>query len=552
VSAARYDAIVIGAGPNGLTAAVTLARGGRSVLCVEAAPTLGGAASTAELTLPGFKHDVFSAVHPAGIASPVFAELNLERHGLRWIQPELAMVHPLADGRGATLSRDLAYTARSLDALGDGDGRRWAQFAGPYLRHFEAVRATMLSRFPPVAGARLLPAFGLQGSLEFVRLLLMPAEALAGEVLRGEGEVWLYGSAMHGDAPLTAAGSAIAGVWLNLLGHVVGWPSPEGGAGGLTGALASLLHELGGETRTNAPATRVLSSRGRVTGVELAGGERIAARTVIATTPPQALIGLAGDALGDSYTRRALRFRFGPQTIKLDWALDAPVPWTNEDARRAGTVHVVGSAEELRSALRDIARGRLPEQPFLLSGQQTIADPTRAPAGKHTMWAYTHTPPGVDWTDWSDWSDRSDRSDERERFADTIERQVERFAPGFRERILARHIMAPGDLAARNASIPGGDVGHGSYAMDQLIFRPVASLSPYSTPVRGLFIGGAATFPGGAVHGVNGRAAARAALREARIPRPPRLRLGRGAERAPPATGRAHRSAGSRLRCRGS
>ena len=512
----RYDAIVVGAGPNGLTAAVTLARGGRSVLCVEAASTLGGAASTAELTLPGFKHDVFSAVHPAGIASPVFADFGLERHGLHWIQPELAMVHPLPDGRGAALSRDLAYTARSLDALGDGDGQRWAAFAGPYLRHFEAVRATMLSGFPPLAGARLLPAFKLQGSLEFVRLLLMPAEALAGETLRGDGAAWLYGSSLHGDAPLDGAGSAIAGVWLNLLGHAVGWPSPQGGASAITGALASLLRELGGETRTQAPAARVLTGRGRVTGIELAGGERIAARTVVTTTTPQGLVALAGDALGDSYTRRALRFRYGPQTFKLDWALDAPVPWVNEDARRAGTIHVGGTAGELRAALRDIARGRLPEQPFLLAGQQSIADPTRAPAGKHTMWAYTHTPTGVDW------------DGERERFTDAIERQVERFAPGFRERILARHVMTPSDLQQRNASLPGGDVGHGSYALDQLIFRPVPSLNPYSTPVRGLFIGGASAFPGGAVHGVNGQAAARAALRETRIPRPPRLRPGRG------------------------
>ena len=513
MSAERYDAVVVGAGPNGLTAAVTLARAGRSVLCVEAAEGLGGAASTDELTLPGFRHDVFSAVHPAGAASPVFADLPLERHGLRWVQPELAMVHPLPDGRAATLSRDLAYTARSLDALNDGDGRRWSQLVEPYVRHFEAVRATMLAGFPPVTGpARLLAAFKLQGSLEFARMLLMPAEALAAEVLRGDGAAWLYGSSLHGDAPLDSAGSAIAGVWLNILGHVVGWPSPEGGAGSVTGALASLLHEHGGQTRTAAPVARVLAHRRRVTGVELADGERIAARIVVATSTPHGLVGLAGDALGEAYTRRALRFRYGPQTVKLDWALDAPIPWHNDDARRAGTVHVGGTVEALRAALLDVAAGRLPEEPFLLSGQQTIADPTRAPAGKHTAWAYTHTPHGVDW------------SRERERFADTIERQIERFAPGFRERVLARHIMAPGDLEARNASLPGGDVGHGSYALDQLVFRPVPSLNPYSTPVRGLFIGGAATFPGGAVHGVNGHAAARAALRAERVPRPSRLR----------------------------
>ena len=301
----------------------------------------------------------------------------------------------------------------------------------------------MLAGFPPVAGpARLLPAFKLTGTLDFVRLLLMSAEALAGELLRREGAAWLYGSSLHGDAPLDGAGSAIAGVWLNILGHAVGWPSPQGGAGAITGALASRLRELGGETRTSAPAARVLAGRGRVTGVELAGGERIAARTVVTTTTPQGLVALAGGALGDSYVRRALRFRFGPQTIKLDWALDGPIPWENEDARRAGTIHVGGSAGELRATLRDVASGRLPEHPFLLCGSQSVADATRAPDGKHTMWAYTHTPPAVDW------------AREREPFADVIERQIERFAPGFRERILARHIMAPGDLRRATRACP--------------------------------------------------------------------------------------------------
>ncbi|MDP2710819.1 MAG: NAD(P)/FAD-dependent oxidoreductase, partial [Solirubrobacteraceae bacterium] len=278
-------------------------------------------------------------------------------------------------------------------------------------------------------------------------------------------------------------------------------------------ALAGLLHELGGETRVSAPAERVLARRGRVTGVQLAGGERIAARTVIATTTPHGLVRLAGDALGDAYTRRAVGFRYGPDTVKVDWALDGPVPWSNDDARRAGTVHVGGSAAQLRGALHDVARGELPERPFLLSGSQSVADPTRAPAGKHTLWAYTHTPRGVDWSDAA-----------RDAFADVIEQQLERFAPGFRDLVLARHVMAPDDLHARNPSLPGGDVGHGSYAMDQLIFRPVPSLKPYATPLRGLFIGSASAFPGGAVHGVPGRAAARAALREARMPRMPRPR----------------------------
>jgi phytoene dehydrogenase-like protein len=507
----RYDAVVVGGGPNGLTAAITLARAGRSVLVAEAAPALGGAAAAAELTLPGFHHDVFSAVHPAAVASPVFRELGLERHGLRWIHPEFAMAHPLPGGRAAVLDREIPRTAASLDALTPGDGWRWKQLVDPYLRSYEAVRVTMLSGFPPVAGPpRLAAAFKLSGMLEFVRLLLTSAEALAGELFEGDGAAaWLYGAALHGDAPLDGAGSAIAALWLNLMGHGDGWPSPEGGAGAITAALAACLRQHGGETRCDARAERVHVRRGRVAGVTLADGTTVATRMVIATTTPHGLLRIAGDALGDAYTRRAVHFRYGPQTVKVDWALAEPVPWESADARRAGTIHVGGTVAQLRGALLDVARGRLPKHPFLLSGSQSVADPTRAPAGKHTMWAYTHVPAGVDW------------STERESFADTVERQVERFAPGFRDTLLARHVMAPADLEARNENLVGGDVGGGSYGLDQLIFRPVPSLNPYATPVRGLFIGSASAFPGGAVHGVPGHAAARAALRGARMPHVP-------------------------------
>ncbi len=508
MSGERYDAVVVGSGPNGLSAAITLARAGRSVLVVEAAPVLGGALQTAQLTLPGFHHDVFSAVHPASLASPVFEAMNLERHGLRWIQPGVAMAHPLPDGRAAVLSRDLVRTRTNLDALHHGDGARWQALVEPYLKHWEAVRATMLGSFPPIGGpAKLIPALKLGGMLEFVRLLLTSAEGLASEVFRGEGAAWLYGSSLHGDAPLDGAGSAISGVYLNLMGHTVGWPSAEGGAARVADALVAELRSLGGHVRTSTVAERVHARRGRVSAVSLAGGDTIHTRIVVATTTPQGLVAMAGDVLADAYVRRATRFRFGPQTIKLDWALDAPIPWVNDDARRAGTVHVGGTVAELRGALHDVAGGRLPEQPFMLSGQQTVADPTRAPEGKHTVWAYTHTPPGVDW------------AAQRESFADTMERQIERFAPGFRERILARHIMVPDDLHARNANLVGGDVGGGSYAMDQLIFRPVPSLNPYATSLRGLYIGSASAFPGGAVHGVPGHAAATAALRAARMPR---------------------------------
>jgi phytoene dehydrogenase-like protein len=478
------------------------------VLVVEAAPRLGGALATEELTLAGFRHDVFSAVHPSAVASPVLAELELERHGLRWIHPELAMVHPLPERRAAVLSRDLARTRTNLDALSHGDGARWQALVEPLLDHWDAVRATMLSGFPPLGGAaKLVGALGVGGSLEFARLLALSADALAREVFRGDGAAWLYGSSLHADAPLDAAGSAIAGLWLNLLGHRVGWPSAEGGAGRVAAALVDCLHELDGTTRTSARAERVQARRGRVTGVRLAGGDAVQAKIVIATTTPRGLVDLAGEALGDAYLRRLLRFRDGPQTLKVDWALAAPIPWSNDDARRAGTLHVGGTVAELRAALHEVAAGRLPEQPFLLCGQQSIADPTRAPAGMHTAWAYTHPPAGVDW------------AGAGAGFADAIERQVERFAPGLRERILARHVLTPDDLQRRNANLVGGDVGAGSLALDQLVFRPVPALNPYATPLRGLYLGGASAFPGGAVHGIPGHAAARAALRGAWLAR---------------------------------
>ena len=509
----RYDAVVIGSGPNGLVAAITLARAGRSVLVVEAAPVAGGALATEELTLPGFRHDVLSAVHPAAVASPVLRALELERHGLRWIAPEVAMAHPLPGGRAAVLSRDLARTQASLDALGDGDGARWRALVEPYLDAWSAVEATMLAGFPPLAGgARLAAKLGPAGMFEFARLLLMPADALAGEIFRGEGAAFLYGSALHTDVPLDAAGSAISGLWLNLMGHAVGWPSAEGGAARVADALVACLRAALGHVRTSASAERILARHGRVAAVALAGGDVIHTRIVVATTMPAALVAMAGEALGDAYVRRALRFRPGPPSFKVDWALDGPVPWADADTRRAGTVHVGGTVAELRRALHEVAGGRLPERPFLLAGQQSVADPTRAPAGSHTLWAYTHPPPGVDW------------ARAREPFTDAIEQQIERFAPGFRDRILARHTLAPDDLQRRDANLVGGDVGGGSYALDQLILRPLPSLRPYSTPLRGLYLGSASAFPGGAVHGVPGHAAAKAALRGARLPRVPRLR----------------------------
>lgn len=504
-----YDAVIVGGGHNGLTAAITLARRGRSVLVCEAGDRLGGSIATEELTLPGFRHDVFSSVYPAAVASPVLRRMPLHRYGLRWIHPPVAMAHPLPDGNAAVLYRDLDRTAEHLDRLHPGDGRGWHRFAAPYIRHFDAVRATMLAGFPPLLGAaRLTAALRLGGTLEFARLLLMPASALAAELFRGEhAPAWLFGSVLHGDVPPDESGSAIAGAYLNLLGHGAGWPSPEGGAGRLVEALAGYLHDLGGEVRTNAAVTQITAEGRSVSGVVLDDGPVVRARTVICDLTPTAFLRLAGHALPAAYTGKLRRFRGGPPTLKVDWALSDPVPWDAPEARQAGTVHVGGAAGDILRAVHQQRAGTMPERPFLLFGQQSLADPTRAPDGKHTAWAYTHPPVGMDW------SGGTDEAVER------VEVQVERFAPGFRDRILARHVMAPADLEGRNRNLEGGDVGAGSYSLDQVVFRPIPSLSPYRTPLRGLYLGSAATFPGGAAHGVPGHAAASLALAEAPLRR---------------------------------
>jgi phytoene dehydrogenase-like protein len=461
----------------------------------------GGAVHTEELTLPGFAHDVYSAVHPAAAASPVFERMPLDRHGLRWVHPGACYAHPLADGRGAALYRDLHRTAASLERLDAGAGEAWGQFALPYARRFEGLRRLFLGAFPPVAGAaRVRP----RALLELGRVSLMPAQTLAGELFGDPAaRAWLYGSAMHGDVPVTAAGSAIVAVYLNLLGHGAGWPSPEGGAGRLTAALVSYLRELGGELRTGTEVVEIATRRGRVTGVRLRGGEPLAGPVVIADVLPRALVSLAAAALPAPYAAALSRYRPGPATLKLDWALAGPIPWSYDEARAAGTVHVGGDERELIDG--GLVQESLPERPFVLLGQQSIADPSRAPAGRHTAWAYAHGPQPLDW------NTQGDRHVER------MEAQIERFAPGFRDLVIARHVLSPSDFQRRNANLIGGDVGGGSYGLDQLLFRPVPRLLPYRTPVSGLYIASAATFPGGGVHGVAGHAAARLALVQSRV-----------------------------------
>ncbi|HEX5194344.1 MAG TPA: NAD(P)/FAD-dependent oxidoreductase [Solirubrobacteraceae bacterium] len=496
-----WAAVVIGAGPNGLAAAIRLAEAGHPVTVLEAAERPGGAVRTEQLTLPGFWHDTFSSVYPAAVASPVFARMGLERHGLRWVHPDACYAHPLPGGDAIALYRDLDRTAAGLERRHRGDGERWSAFAAPLLDGFDAIRATMLAGFPPLRGAiGLVGQLGPLGAARFGRLVPESAARLGCRLFAGDGSrAWLYGSAGHGDVPPTSAGSAIAVSYLNLMGHAVGWPSPEGGAQRLADALVGYLRERGGQLRTGALVQRITAGHGRVSGV-IVDGESIDADIVLADVMPTELIRLTGQSLPRRYRTLLGRYRYGPATVKLDWALDAPIPWQAPEARQGGTVHVAGDAHELIDTIA-ATRHHLPERPFLLLGQQSLADPTRAPEGKHTAWAYTHAPrTGIDW------------NAELPRHVQRIEAQVERFAPGFQDRILARHVMGPGELERRNRNLLGGDVGGGSYRLPQVIFRPVPGLNPYRTPLTGLYLASAATFPGGAVHGVPGDAAARAAL----------------------------------------
>ena len=501
-------AIIVGGGQNGLSAAITLAERGWDAQVLEATEHLGGAVRSAELTEPGFMHDVYSAVHPAAVSSPVFERWPLRDHGLRWVHPPVVMAHPLDDGTAPALHRSVADTRRALDAIAPGDGSSWEAFITPYVAKFEAFRRVMLGKFPPVTGGlRLAAGLRISGLLEFARVLLSPASGLANDLFRHDApSAWLYGSALHSDVGPLGSGSGIAAAYLKLMGHARGWPSPAGGAQELTNALASHLHSLGGRTRTGAQVTRIVAAGDRVGGVELAGGERLSADVVVADLTAGRLTEVAREVLPSEMLTKLRRFRPGPGTFKLDWALDDPIPWSADPARRAGTVHVGGSAGEIARAVAEVELGNWPERPFLLAGQQSLADPLRAPEGKHTAWAYTRTPGYGD-------------AAVHERHAERVEAQIERFAPGFRDRIIARHVATPSDLEAGNANLAAGDVGGGSYSLDQVVFRPIPSLAPYRTGLRGLYLGSASAFPGGAVHGVPGHAAALAAHRDRQIRR---------------------------------
>jgi phytoene dehydrogenase-like protein len=465
-----WDAIVIGSGPNGLAAAIAFARAGHSVLVLEAEETIGGGARSSALTLPGFLHDVCSAVHPLAVASPFFRMLPLAEHGLEWIEPPVALAHPFADGRAALLQRSIAATGKTLGR----DAGAYAKLMQPGVTHWQELVTDLLGppRIPrhPFVLARF-GLFALRSARNLATAWFTDSYA------RG----FFAGMAAHSMLPLERPPSAAFGLVLGGAGHSVGWPIPRGGAQKITDALASYLRSLGGEIRTGARVESLTTLPD--------------ARAILCDLTPRQLLKIAGSQFPPSYRRKLERYRYGVAAFKVDWALSGPVPWTASGCRQAGTVHLGGTLDEVAAAERAPWRGQIAERPFVLLVQPSLFDSTRAPPARHTAWAYCHVPHASSIA-----------------MVDRIEAQVERFAPGFRSLILARNVLPPALLERHNANLVGGDINGGVQDLGQLFTRPTRHL--YRTPVRGLYLCSSSTPPGGGVHGMCGYFAAQAALRD--------------------------------------
>jgi phytoene dehydrogenase-like protein len=525
MSSARHDAVVVGAGPNGLVAANLLADAGWDVLVLEEQPTIGGAVRSADDVAEGFVHDTFSSFYPLAAASPVIKSLGLEQHGLTWCHAPSVLGHPMPDGRWAVLHREPERTAKGLDALHPGDGDAWLALHEQWQRIGPALINALLSPFPPVkAGLDMLRRLPSVGGVQFVRTLLEPATTLGENHFGGEGaRLLLAGNASHADIPMNASGSGLMGMLLAMMGQTDGWPAPQGGAGRLAQALADRFTSLGGEIRCSSPVRQVLVAGGRAAGVRIADGEQIPVRrAVLADVSAPALYEqlLDPEVLPARVRAGIRRFEFDPATIKVDWALDGPVPWTGAPSMGPGTVHVADSVDQMAQALNAISVHSVPAEPFLLVGQMTTTDPTRSPAGTEALWAYTHVPQVVHRDDGPDGiTGRWDRS-ESERMADRMQARLEALAPGFGSRVRARRVLGPREIEARDANLVQGAVGGGTSGLhQQLVLRPVPGLGRAGTAVRGLFLASASAHPGGGVHGACGSNAARAALAQARLGR---------------------------------
>jgi phytoene dehydrogenase-like protein len=466
-----YDAVVVGAGPNGLAAAVVLAEAGRSVLVIEGLSSIGGGCRTEDVTLPGFHHDICAAIHPMGVVSPLLRRLPLEQFGLTWIQAPAPLAHPFDDGSAAVLHRSLSATAATLGP----DGDAWERLMRPFLKNTDAFFEEILKpvRIPrrPLRMAR----FGVLG--------LRSCASLVRSRFKGEKARALFaGCAAHSFLALEAAASASFGLVLALVGHATDWPCAKGGSQQIVDSLAGYLRSLGGHIEVGREV-RTLT-------------DVPAARAVLFDVPPRALAAIAGAELPGAFRRQLLAFRHGPGVFKIDWALDGPIPWAAPECQRAATVHLGGTFEELAASEHAAVNGQIAERPFVLVAQQSLFDPTRAPEGQHTGWAYCHVPHGST-------ADMTDR----------IERQIERFAPGFQDLVLARRTMSPAEIEAHNPNMIGGDIGGGANDLWQFLFRPTRRWDPYTTPNPRLFLCSSSTPPGGGVHGMCGYWAAMSALR---------------------------------------
>ncbi|MBD8870332.1 phytoene desaturase family protein [Nocardioides donggukensis] len=468
-------AVIVGSGPNGLAAAVRLAQAGVQVTVLEREDRPGGGTRTSELTLPGVLHDDCSAFHPLGVASPFLHSLDLGRFGLTWRWPDVDLAHPLDDGRAGVLSRDLERTVASLGP----DGKAWRGLFGPLAEDFDALAEDVLR--PVLHLPRhpvLLARFGLNAAL--------PATLLVRRWEDERARALFMGVAAHAFNRLDTPLSAAVGLMLGAAGHRSGWPVAEGGSAAISGALVALLESLGGTVRTGV-TVRGLEQLG-----DLSGG---APDLVLLDTSPHDALSIVGDRVPDRVRRGLARYRYGPAAYKVDYAVDGDVPWTNEECRLAGTLHLGGTAAEVAAAERDVSRGRMPDRPFVLAGQQYLADPSRSAGGANPVWAYAHVPHGY-------------AGDATE----AVTAQIERFAPGFRERILATHVRTPRDLAAYNPNYVGGDISSGANTALQIALRPRPAADPYSLGVPGVYLCSSATPPGGGVHGMCGANAAESAL----------------------------------------
>ena len=467
----NFDAIVVGAGPNGLAAAITMARAGRSVRVYEAQPTIGGASRSLQLTEPGFVHDACAAVHALVAASPFLKTLPLADYGFELAHPPAPFAHPLDDGTAILAARSVDETA---DSLHRDDARAYRRLLAPFVERAGDLMDALLG--PP----RLRHPFLMAG---FARHAIRSAAGLSRSVfVDARARAMFAGAAAHSIVPLEFAATAGYGLALIVAAHAVGWPVARGGSQALADALAAYLRSLGGEIVVDSPVSSLT--------------DLPKARAVLLDVTPRQFLRMAGDRVPARYARRLSRYRYGPGVFKMDWALREPVPWRAGECRRAGTLHLGSSLEEIADSERAAWDGRIHDRPYVLAVQPTVADPTRAPSGKHVLWAYCHVPHGtpVDMTE-------------------RIEAQIERYAPGFRECILARRATGPADLERRNANQIGGDITGGAGDLAQLVARPVLSLRPYSTPIDGVYLCSSSTPPGVGVHGMCGHYAARAALR---------------------------------------